>query len=226
MVLVTGTLLTAMRALRSALFRPLSMRAIPVRSSALMRALSQRVSEQSTPLSKHMEQFVPTAIIFTLILSIAGVAAYYYGELMSLKMQIQSVSATLKSEMAGVVKEVDATMKGTTEKVDATMQGTTKEINAKIAGIEKAADLKVRFLQCPRCTRATDPHTNPISQPFAVQGQVGRLWALRHFFLRTFSCTFWHCFSPSTLPAAYCAASDMWGSQRAAAAARPLGCSR
>jgi hypothetical protein len=118
-----------------------------------------------TPLSMHIEQFVPTAAILTLLISIASVSAYYNGELMSLKKEIEGTAATLKSDMAGtaatlksdmaglketITKEVDAKNTGTKDAVDAKIAGSEKTLQERVAGIEKAADLKVRFLLCTR----------------------------------------------------------------------------
>ena len=123
-----------------------------VRPAVLVRPPSRFVSSEGpTPLSKHIEQFVPTAVIFTLLISIASVSAYYNGELMALKQEIKGTAATLQSEMVGILKEVDAKNTGTKDAID-----------AKIAGFKEAADLKVRARACARA-RATNPltHTPP-----------------------------------------------------------------
>jgi hypothetical protein len=102
---------------------------------------------EATPLVKHIEQFVPIAIIFTFIGTIAGTAAYYKGEL-----------TRLEERMAGIMKEVDVKVSGTKEmiikEVDAKMAGSEKTIDAKIEGFEKAADNKVRSL-LPVCKSIT-----------------------------------------------------------------------
>jgi hypothetical protein len=132
-----------MRALRAALFSARSFPLLPVhsRSSARGLAPSRHASTEPTPLSKHIEQFVPTAIIFTFILSIGSVAAYYNGELQSLKKEIE-----------GIMKEVDAKNAGTKEAVDAKNAGTIIAVDAKIAGFKEAADLKVRVPPARVCT--------------------------------------------------------------------------
>jgi len=161
-----------MRAMRAALLSARSVRALPVlsRCSVLARAPSRLVSTEAfappTPLSKHIEQFVPTAVIFTLILSIASVSAYYNGELMSLKKEIEGTAATLKKEIEGTAatlkKEIEGTaatlksdmtgtaatlksdMAGLKETIKSDMTGTASTLQERVAGIEKAADLKVR----------------------------------------------------------------------------------
>ena len=125
-----------------------------VHQAVLTRAPSRLTSTEthgsSTPLSKHIEQFVPNAIIFTSIGVIASTAAYYNGELVSLKKEIEGATSKLEERMAGVIKEVDAKVSGAketiTKEVDAKNAGSEKTIDAKIAGFEKAADLKVSFL--------------------------------------------------------------------------------
>jgi hypothetical protein len=166
----------AMRAMRAALLSVRSVRALPVlsRSSVLARAPSRLVSTEAfapaTPLSKHIEQFVPTGVILTLLISIASVSAYYNGQLMSLKKEIEGTAATLKSDMAGIIKEVDAKNTGTKEAVD-----------AKIAGFKEAADLKVRFLLGVTHLILSLTH-QPL--PLAVQGQVTCCRRLRLHSLR------------------------------------------
>ena len=152
----------AMRAMRAALLSVRSVLPVLSRSSVLARAPSRLVSTEAfapaTPLSKHIEQFVPTGVILTLLISIASVSAYYNGQLMSLKKEIEGTAATLKSDMAGIIKEVDAKNTGTKEAVD-----------AKIAGFKEAADLKVRFLLGVTHLILSLTH-QPL--PLAVQGQV------------------------------------------------------
>ena len=144
----------AMRALRAALFSARSFPLLPMhsRSSARGLAPSRHASTEPTPLSKHIEQFVPTAIIFTLIISIGSVAAYYNGELQSLQTEIEGKTATLKMEIEGIMKEVDAKNAGTKEAVDAKNMGTIIAVDAKIAGFKEAADLKVRVPPARVCT--------------------------------------------------------------------------
>ena len=150
-----------MRALRAALFSARSFPLLPMHSRGL--APSRHASTEPTPLSKHIEQFVPTAIIFTFIISIGSVAAYYNGELQSLKKEIEGKTATLKMEIEGIMKEVDAKNAGTKEAVDAKNAGTKEAVDAKnmgiiiavdakIAGFKEAADLKVRVPPARVCT--------------------------------------------------------------------------
>jgi hypothetical protein len=112
------------------------------------RLMSTETHGSSTPLSKHIEQFVPIAIIFTFIGVIASTAAYYNGELVSLKKEIEGATSKLEERMAGVIKEVDAKVSGAketiTKEVDAKNAGSERTIDAKIAGFEKAADLKYK----------------------------------------------------------------------------------
>ena len=142
----------AMRAMRAALLSVRSVRALPVlsRSSVLARAPSRLVSTEAfapaTPLSKHIEQFVPTAVILTLLISIASVSAYYNGQLMSLKKEIKGTAATLKKEIEGTAATLKSDMAGIIKEVDAKNTGTKEAVDAKIAGFKEAADLKVRFL--------------------------------------------------------------------------------
>jgi len=139
-----------MRAMRAALLSARSVRALPVlsRCSVLARAPSRLVSTEAfappTPLSKHIEQFVPTAVIFTLILFIASVSAYYNGELMSLKKEIEGTAATLKKEIEGTAATLKSDMAGLKETIKSDMTGTASTLQERVAGIEKAADLKVR----------------------------------------------------------------------------------
>jgi hypothetical protein len=171
----------AMRAMRAALLFVRSVRALPVlsRSSVLARAPSRFVSTEAsvpaTPLSKHIEQFVPTAAILTLLISIAGVAAYFNGELMSLKKAIEGTAGKLEERMAGTAGKLEERVAGIIKEVDAKNTGTKdaviKEVDAKIIGFEKAADLKVRFLLRARA-RTIDPLTHPLPLPLTVQEQV------------------------------------------------------
>ena len=139
-----------MRALRAALFSARSFPLLPMHSRGL--APSRHASTEPTPLSKHIEQFVPTAIIFMFIISFGSIAAYYNGELQSLKKEIEGKTATLKMEIEGIMKEVDAKNAGTKEAVDAKNMGTIIAVDAKIAGFKEAADLKVRVPPARVCT--------------------------------------------------------------------------
>ena len=116
-----------------------------VRPAVLVRPPSRFVSSEGpTPLSKHIEQFVPTAVIFTLLISIASVSAYYNGELMALKQEIKGTASTLEQRISGTESMLQSEMVGILKEVDAKNTGTKDAIDAKIAGFKEAADLKVR----------------------------------------------------------------------------------
>jgi hypothetical protein len=165
--------LSSVRSVRALPVLVRSVRALPVlpRSSAPSRLASTEAIVPATPLSKHIEQFVPTAVIFTLLISIASVSAYYNGELMSLKKEIQGTAATLKKEIEGTAATLKSDMAGTAGKleervagilkeVDAKNTGTKDAVDAKIIGFKEAADLKVRFpsaLDVRSRARAPDP---------------------------------------------------------------------
>ena len=166
--------------MRAALLSVRSVRALPVlpvlsRSSARARAPSRLASTEAsvpaTPLSKHIAQFVPTAAILTLLISIASVSAYYNGELMALKKEIEGTKATLtkqlegtaatfKSDMAGTAGKLEERVTGLkdaiTNAVDAKNAGSERVVDAKITAFKEAADLKVRFLLRARA-RTIDP---------------------------------------------------------------------
>ncbi len=190
-----------MRALRAALFSARSFPSLPAHSRCSARGLAplRRASTEPTPLSKHIEQFAPTAIIFMFIISFGSVVAYYNGELQSLKKEIEGKTATLKMEIEGIAKEVDAKNAGTKEAVDAMSIGTLAAVDAKIAGFKEAADLKVRFLlrsfartttvcalshltlllllsPTPCSTRPSDGHAQ---QPSPLPCSIGRMNARR-----------------------------------------------
>ena len=158
--------LSSVRSVRALPVLVRSVRALPVlpRSSAPSRLASTEAIVPATPLSKHIEQFVPTAVIFTLLISIASVSAYYNGELMSLKKEIQGTAATLKKEIEGTAATLKSDMAGLketiTKEVDAKNTGTKDAVDAKIIGFKEAADLKVRFpsaLDVRSRARAPDP---------------------------------------------------------------------
>jgi hypothetical protein len=158
-----------MRAMRAALLSARSA-AVPSRTVPA-RAPSRFASAKAlapTPLSKHIEQFVPTAAILTLLISIASVSAYYNGELMSLKKEIEGTAATLKSDMAGTAATLKSDMAGLketiTKEVDAKNTGTKDAVDAKIIGFKEAADLKVRFLLRARA-RTIDPFSHAPPPP-------------------------------------------------------------
>ena len=156
-----------MRAMRAAL---------PALSRTSARAPSRLVSTEAfappTPLSTHIEQFVPTAVIFTLLISIASVSAYYNGELMSLKKEIEGKTATLTKQIEGTTSTLTKQIEGTTatlksdlvgilKEVDAKNTGTKDAVDAKILGFKEAADLKVRSRSAlGQCARS-----NPLAHP-------------------------------------------------------------
>ena len=182
-----------MRAMRVALLsmRTFPVRALPVLSRSSARAPSRLVSTEAfvpaTPLSKHIEQFMPTAAILTLLIAIASVSAYYNGELMSLKKEIEGSVSTLKSDMAGtaskleervagsektlqervagIIKEVDAKNTGTEKAVQERVAGSEKTLQERVAGIEKAADLKVRSRSAPDLRARSNPLAHPPTPP-------------------------------------------------------------
>ena len=150
-----------MRAMRTALVSVRSMSAtalpVPLRPSARARAPSRHASSASTPLSKHIEQFVPTAAILTLILAVSSVHAYYYGKLVSLKAEIEITAATLKKQIEGTAATLKAEIEGTAATLKSDMADTASTLQERVAGIEKAADLKVRI------PPARDVHARPAS---------------------------------------------------------------
>ena len=135
-----------MRTMRAAL-PVLSRSLLPVLWRSSARAPSRIVSTEAfapaTPLSKHIEQFVPTAAILTLLITIASVSAYYNGELVSLKKEIEGTTAMLKSDMAGTASTLKSDMAGLkemiTKEVDAKNTGTKDAVDAKIIGFKEAA---------------------------------------------------------------------------------------
>jgi hypothetical protein len=152
---------------------------VPSRSSAPSRLVSTEAFVPPTPLSKHIEQFVPTAVIFTLLISIASVSAYYNGELMSLKKEIEGTAGKLEERVAGSEKMLQERVAGSekmlesdmvglketiTKEVDAKNTGTKDAVDAKIVGFKEAADLKVRFLLRTRA-RTIDPLSHAPSPP-------------------------------------------------------------
>jgi hypothetical protein len=143
-----------MRALRAALFSARSFPLLHVhsRSSARGFAPSRHASTEPTPLSKHIEQFVPTAIIFTFIISFGSIAAYFNGELQSLKKEIEGIMKEVDAKNAGTKEAVDAKNAGTMIAVDAKNMGTIIAVDAKIARFKEAADLKVRVPPARVCT--------------------------------------------------------------------------
>jgi hypothetical protein len=171
-----------MRAMRAAL--PVLVRALPVLSRSSVRAPSRLVSTEAfvpaTPLSKHIEQFVPTAVIFTLLISIASVSAYYNGELMSLKKEIEGTTATLTKQIEGTTSTLTKHIEGSvstlksdmaglketiTKEVDAKNTGTKDAVDAKIVGFKEAADLKVRSRSAPDLRARSNSLAHPPTPP-------------------------------------------------------------
>ena len=143
-----------MRALRAALFSARSFPALPAHSRCSARGLAplRRASTEPTPLSKHIEQFAPTSIIFMFIISFGSVIAYYNGELQSLKKEIEGIMKEVDAKNAGTKEAVDAKNAGTMIAVDAKNMGTIIAVDAKIARFKEAADLKVRVPPARVCT--------------------------------------------------------------------------
>jgi hypothetical protein len=78
------------------------------RLSALVRSTRSDVRRaqashvEATPLSKHLENFVPTAVFCTMALAISGGVAYIYGQYVSLKWENENKQRSA-ARTAGVV---------------------------------------------------------------------------------------------------------------------------
>ena len=63
---------------------------------------AQFLHVEATPLSKHLENFVPTAVFLTIALAISGGVAYIYGQYVSLKIENENKERAV-ARTAGVV---------------------------------------------------------------------------------------------------------------------------